>query len=63
MPTPYAQIEVKKDGVKVFSDTWCKEDHSDITLVTISGEEMGRDITAGVYTVTINGVSADIEVK
>lgn len=63
-PISHAHIVVTyaydgKTFKKVFD--WAKSEGT-IGLVTISGEELGRDITPGTWTIEINGVETEVEV-
>ena len=63
-PVKSVKWSVAHNGKKVASDVWEKEDGSDINLVTFSKDEdeLGTEIVAGTWTVTVNGDSADIVV-
>ena len=58
-----ANWKVAFNGKVVAADTWKKADGSDITLVTFSEDEIGTEIVAGTWTVTLNGTAVDIVVE
>ena len=62
-PIKVANWKVAFNGKAVKSGSWKKADGSDITLVTFSKDELGTEIVAGTWTVTINGTSVDIVVE
>ena len=61
-PVKSVKWSVAHNGKKVKSGSGSKEDGSDITLVTFNADELGTEIVAGTWTVTVNGDSADIVV-
>ena len=62
-PIKVANWKVAFNGKAVKSGSWKKADGSDITLVTFSKDELGTEIVAGTWTVTLNGTSVDIVVE
>lgn len=61
-PVESVKWSVAHNGKKVASDVWTKNEGT-ISLVTFNKEELGTEIVAGTWTVTVNGDSADIVVE
>lgn len=61
-PVKRANWTASFDSKVVKSGSWTKPDGSEISLVTINAKELGTEIVAGEWTVTINGTTVTFDV-